>query len=83
MGAVQMVCDHCESPLNLDKANMRYVKKFGDAPTGMRLGLCVCGAYVTDKEYFIKMFKEDREREEKKEREEGEDRLAKVVSINR
>ena len=77
MDAVQMVCDNCESPLNLIKARKRHVRKFGAQPAGMRLGLCVCGAYVIDKDYYRRMYEAEKKEEEK----ERSDILAKAVSI--
>jgi hypothetical protein len=47
-----MNCDKCKSPLNLTKARRRYLKKFGREPMKGFLGLCSCGEYVVDKEWF-------------------------------
>lgn len=74
----QMVCSHCESPLNLAKARRRYTKKFGHAPKGgLLMGLCACGEYVVDKNYYRRLYNMEKDAEER----EARDRLAGAVAV--
>ena len=71
MGEVQMVCGHCESPINLEEAKRRYVEKYGAAPAGQTLGLCGCSDYVIDRDYCGRMQREKDARGEREENSKG------------